>query len=102
MIDNKPIYFTNHQLQRMANRGISKRIVNEVITNGIWKKGKKPSSFQVEYKGVIVILYEEDDAYKVTTCKLNREKTLEAEKLKEQLDIDFFKAVHKVVKSLGF
>lgn len=99
---NKPLFFTQHQLGRMAKRGMSKRIVQLVVENGEWRNGKEAFSYEVEYKGVIVILYEQKIQYNVSTCKLNRELTKEAEYIKEVEGIDFWKAVHKVVKTINF
>lgn len=99
---NKPLFFTQHQLKRMAKRGMSKAIIEVVVNNGRWEKGKEPFSYEVEYKGIIVILYEQKVQYNVSSCKLNREKTIEAEKLKRELNIDFWKSVHKVVKGIDF
>ena len=102
MQNQKPLHFTHHQLKRMSKRGISKNIVKEVFENGEWRDGNKPLSYEVEYKGIVIVLYEEDNRYNVSTCKLNREKTLEAEKMKDEMGLDFFKAMHKVVKSINF
>lgn len=102
MRKNKPLFFTQHQLKRMAKRGMSKAIIEAVVNNGEWEEGKNPLSYEIEYKGVIVVLYEQKTQYNVSTCKLNREYTNKAEELKEKLGIDFWKAVHKVVKSIDF
>lgn len=99
---SKPLHFTQHQLKRMSKRGISKSIVEAVFEKGVWKDGNKPSSYEIEYKGIIIVVYENNSQYNVSTCKLNRDKTLEAEKLKDELGIDFFKAMHKVVKNIDF
>lgn len=99
---NKPLFFTQHQLKRMAKRGMSKAIIQVVVNNGEWRKGKEPFSYEVEYKGIIVILYEQKVQYNVSSCKLNREKTIEAEKLQKDTSIDFWKAVHKIVKGIDF
>jgi hypothetical protein len=84
----------------MAKRGMSKTIIQAVVNNGKWKEGKNPLSYEVEHKGIIVVLYEQRTQYNVSTCKLNREYTCKAEKLKERLGIDFWKATHKIVKSI--
>lgn len=99
---NKPLYFTQHQLKRMAKRGMSKSIIEIVTNNGEWKKGKEPFSYEIEYQGIIVILYEQKVQYNVSTCKLNRELTIQAEKLSTDFEIDFWKAVHKIVKKIDF
>jgi hypothetical protein len=99
---NKPLFFTQHQLKRMAKRGMSKSIIQVVVNNGEWRDGKNHLSFEIEYKGVIVVLYEQKTQYNVSTCKLNREYTIKAERLKEKLGIDFWKAVHKIVKGIDF
>lgn len=96
----KPLFFTQHQLKRMAQRGMSKAIIQAVVNNGEWKKSKEPFSYEIEYKGIVVILYEQKVQYNVGTCKLNREYTCKAEYLKDKLNIDFWKAVHKVVKTI--
>lgn len=98
---NKPLYFTEHQLERMSKRGISKEVVKKVFENGKWRKGKNPFSFEIEFKGIIIIVYENAVRYNVTTCKLNRENTIKAEKIKEELGVNFFVAMHKVVKELN-
>lgn len=98
---SKPLFFTSHQLKRMAKRGMSKSIIEKVVEKGEWKKGKEPFSYEVEYKGIIVILYEQKSQYNVCTCKLNREYTQKAEQLKEELGIDFWKAIHKTVKKIN-
>lgn len=100
MRKNKPLFFTKHQLKRMAKRGMSKFIIEVVVNNGEWREGKNPLSYEIEYKGIIVVLYEQRVQYNVSTCKLNREYTCKAEKLKEELGIDFWKSVHMVVKSI--
>jgi hypothetical protein len=97
---NKPLFFTKHQLERMAKRGISKSVVNSVVNNGEWRKGKSNFSYEVEYNGIIVVLYEQTTQYNVSTCKLNRINTLRAEELREELGIGFWKAVHRIVKEL--
>lgn len=99
---NKPLFFTQHQLQRMAKRGMSKAIIQVVVKNGEWRKGKEPFSFEIEYKSVIVILYEQRTQYNVSSCKLNREMTIQAENMKRDYGVDFWKAVHKIVKSIDF
>lgn len=86
----------------MAKRGISKQIVNVVVNKGRWGRGKEPYSHEVEYKGIIVILYEQKIQYNVSSCKLNREYTCKAESMKKELNIDFWKACHKIVKSIDF
>lgn len=100
MRKDKPLFYTNHQLQRMAKRGMSKAIIEAVVDNGEWEKGKEPFSYEIEYKGIIVVLYEQKTQYNVCTCKLNRDYTRKAEKLKEELGIDFWKAIHRVVKDI--
>ena len=102
MKKNKPLFFTKHQLKRMAKRGMSKPIVQAVVENGKWGDGNEPFSYQIEYKGVIVILYEQKVQYNVSSCKLNREHTVKAEKMAKELGIDFWKAVHKIVKNIDF
>jgi|SRR5690606_2114956 len=102
MRKNKPLFITQHQLKRMAKRGISKAILYAVIDNGTWREGKNPLSYEIEYKGVVVVLYEQKTQYNVATCKLNREYTIKAECLSEKMGIDFWKATHKVVKSIDF
>lgn len=97
---DKPLFFTQHQLKRMAQRGMSKAIIQAVVDNGTWEKGKEPFSHEIEYKGIVVILYEQKAQYNVGTCKLNREFTCKAEQLKEEAGIDFWKAVHKIVKTI--
>jgi|SRR5205085_10448682 len=99
---NKPLFYTQHQLQRMAKRGMSKQIINIVVNKGEWSKGKEPYSYEVEYKGIVVILYEQKVQYNVSSCKLNREYTCKAEQLKKDTGMDFWKAVHKIVKSIDF
>lgn len=98
---NKPLYFTEHQLKRMAKRGMSKEIVTTVLNNGKWAEGNKPLSYKVEYKGIVVIVYEQRTQYNVSSCKLNREYTQKAEQLQIDKGIDFWKAVHKVVKGIS-
>lgn len=100
MRKDKPLFYTNHQLQRMAKRGMSKAIIKAVVDNGEWEKGKEPFSYEIEYKGIIVVLYSQKAQYNVCTCKLNREKTKEAEEIKFKHGIDFWKAYHIVVKSI--
>lgn len=102
MKKNKPLYFTNHQLKRMAQRGITKAIVQTVVDNGVWVKGEEAYSFVIEYNGIIVILYEQKTQYNVSTCKLNRMNTEKAERIREEKNINFWKAVHRVVKELNF
>lgn len=102
MKKNKPLFFTQHQLGRMAKRGMSKRIINIVVDKGEWRDGKEPFSYEVEYKGLIVILYEQKTQYNVSTCKLNRKLTIEAERIQETQGLDFWKSVHKVVKKINF
>lgn len=99
---DKPLFFTKHQLKRMAKRGISKSIIKSVVKFGEWRRGKNPFSYEVEYKGVIVILYEQKEQFNVSTCKLNRERTSKAEEIREELGIDFWKAIHKIVKDIDF
>lgn len=99
---DKPLFFTQHQLGRMAKRGMSKAIIIAVVNNGEWREGHKPLSHEIEYKGIVVVLYEQKVQYNVSTCKLNREYTLKAEKLQLKLGIDFWKAVHKIVKQIDF
>lgn len=99
---DKPIFFTKHQLKRMTQRGMSKKIIQTVVDNGRWSKGEARYSFEVEYKGVIVILYEQKTQYNLGTCKLNREYTEKAQMLKGELGIGFWQAVHKVVKGIDF
>lgn len=96
------LFFTQHQLKRMAKRGMSKLIIEAVVINGEWRNGNKPYSHEVEYKGVVVVLYEQKYQYNVTTCKLNRELTYVAEKMHDNLGIDFWKAVHRIVKGIDF
>ena len=98
----KPLFFTQHQLGRMAKRGMSKKIVQAVVENGEWNKGKVPYSYEVEYKGIIVVLYEQKVQYNVSSCKLDREHTKKAERMKHDNGMDFWKAVHKIVKSMDF
>lgn len=100
MTKDKPLFFTNHQLKRMAKRGISKVVIQTIVDNGAWERGKNPFSYEVEYKGIIVILYGQRCQYNVSTCKLNREYTCMAEKVKDELNIDFWKATHKIVKEI--
>lgn len=102
MRKDKPLFITKHQLKRMSQRGISKIILYTVLNNGEWKSGKNPLSFEVEYKGVIVVLYSQKTQYNLATCKLNRELTCEAEKIKQEKNISFWKALHYVVKSIDF
>lgn len=102
MKKNKPLFFTKHQLKRMAQRGISKAMIQVVVNNGEWERGGEPFSFKVEYKGVIAVLYEKKTQYNVGTCMLNREYTLKVVSLKEELGIDFLKAMHKIVKQIDF
>lgn len=100
MKKSKPLFFTVHQLKRMAKRGMSKPIIQVVFDNGEWREGNEPFSFEIEYKGIIVVVYEQRSQYNVCTCKLNREYTLKAEKLKSEKGIDFWKAVHRIVKKI--
>lgn len=100
MRKDKPLFFTKHILKRMSKRGMSKQTIQAVVNSGEWREGKNPLSYEVEYKGIIVVLYEQKVQYNVSTCKLNREYTCKAESLKEELGIDFWKAVHQVVKSI--
>lgn len=102
MRKDKPLFFTQHQLKRMAKRGMSKAIIETVVDNGEWSKGKEPYSYEIEYKGIIVIVYEQKVQYNVSSCKLNREYTCKAERLQKELGIDFWKAVHRIVKSIDF
>jgi len=99
---DKPLFFTKHILKRMAKRGISKLIIQAVVDNGEWKRGKEPFSIEIEYKGVIVVIYEQKNQYNVCTCKLNRENTIRAEELKNKRDIDFWKATHIIIKEIDF
>lgn len=99
---DKPLFYTQHQLKRMSKRGMSKLIISTVVSNGEWREGKEHLSYEAEYKGVIVILYEQKTQYNVSTCKLNREYTCKAEKLQEELGIDFWKAMHRIVKGIDF
>lgn len=98
----KPLFFTKHQLKRMSARGISKSVIHIVLEKGEWKTGVKPHSYEIEYKGIIVIIYEQREQLNVSTCKLNREKTMEAERIKNELNIDFFRAMHEVIKKIDF
>ncbi|MER2007453.1 MAG: hypothetical protein ABS939_08365 [Psychrobacillus sp.] len=100
MRKNKPLFYTLHQLKRMAKRGMSKSIVEIIVKHGEWREAKEPLSYEIEYKGLIVILYEQKTQYNVSTCKLNRAKTIEAENLQKQLGIDFWKCVHRIVKNI--
>ncbi|PGO60630.1 hypothetical protein [Priestia megaterium] len=102
MKKDKVLFFTDHQLKRMSKRGINKLIINTVVKSGKWRKAKKIRSYEVEYKGVIVILYEQKYQYNVATCKLNRENTIKAQELKEELGINFWEATQRVVKSINF
>lgn len=102
MKKDKPLYYTKHQLGRMAKRGISKRIAELVVDFGQWRDGKEPYSYEIEYKGVIVVLYEQKTQYNVSSCKLNRALTKKAEELKSKSGIDFWKATHKIVKGINF
>ncbi|MFQ3543528.1 DUF4258 domain-containing protein [Halobacillus rhizosphaerae] len=97
---NKKLYFSKHILKRMAKRGMSKAIIEAVIDNGVRSQGKHPYSLEIEYKGIIVVLYVQKNQLNVSTCKLDRPHTLKAEYLQEKLDIDFWKAVHLVVKEI--
>ena len=98
----KPLFFTQHQLGRMAKRGMSKKIVQAVVEHGDWNKGKVPYSFEVSYKGIIVVLYEQKTQYNVSSCKLDRENTKRAERMKMDAGMDFWRAVHKIVKGIDF
>ena len=98
---DKPLFFTQHNLKRMAKRGMSKRIIQSVVNNGEWIEGKEPYSHEIEYKGIIVILYEQKVQYNVSTCKLNRDYTMQAEQMQEKQGIDFWKAVHRIVKKIS-
>lgn len=98
---NKPLFFTEHQLKRMAKRGMSKEVVTTVVNNGEWTEGNQPLSFKIEYKGVIVIMYEQKTQYNVSSCKLNREYTHKAEQLQREKGISFWKAYHRILKSLS-
>lgn len=100
MRKDKPLFFTVHQLKSMAKRGMSKAIIEAVIDNGEWREGNEPFSHEVEYKGIVVVVYEQKTQYNISTCKLNREHTNKAEKLKDELGIDFWQATHRVVKSI--
>lgn len=102
MLKEKTLYYSQHVLQSMTRRGISKNIIEVVVRNGYWSRGKKEYSFEVEYKGVIVILYEQKNQYNVGTCKLNRENTIKVEQIKEDRGISFWKAIHTVVKGIDF
>jgi len=86
----------------MAMRGMSKAIIQAVVNNGEWREGKEPLSYEIEYKGIIVVLYEQKVQYNVSSCKLNREKTVEAEEMSKRHNMDFLKAVHKIVKGIDF
>jgi hypothetical protein len=101
MNKDKPLFFTQHQLKRMAKRGMSKAVIQSVVNNGEWREGKKPLSYEIEYNGIIVVLYEQKTQYNVSTCKLNRKYTLEAEDMRDALGIDFWIAVHRIVKELS-
>ena len=96
----KPLFYTRHQLRRMAKRGMSKSIIEAVVQNGEWEKGNKPYSHLVEYKGIIVVLYEQRVQLNVSSCKLNRKYTLEAEKMSKDLNIDFWRATHKIIQNI--
>jgi len=97
---NKPLFFTKHQLKRMAKRGLSKAIIQVVVENGKWENGNKPFSHLVEYKGIVVVLYSQRVQYNVASCKLNREYTIQAEELAKKLNVDFWKATHKIIRSI--
>lgn len=97
---HKPLFYTRHQLRRMAKRGMSKSIIEAVVQNGEWEKGNKPYSHLVEYKGIIVVLYEQRVQLNVSSCKLNRKYTLEAEKMSKDLNIDFWRATHKIIRNI--
>ena len=99
---NKKIFYTEHQLKSMAKRGISKTIVETVINKGVWESGKNAFSHQIEYRGIVVVLYEQKTQYNVVTCMTNRDNTKKAEELKERLNISFWKAVHMIVKEINF
>lgn len=96
----KPLFFTRHQLRRMAKRGMSKPIIEAVVQNGVWESGNKPYSHLLEYKGIIVVLYEQRTQYNVSSCKLDRRHTIRAEQISKELKIDFWKAYHQVVRSI--
>jgi hypothetical protein len=98
----KPCHYTKHQLKRMSMRGISKNIVNAVLAYGEWRDGSSRFSYEVEYKGVVVVLYEQKEQYNISSCKLNRKLTQEAERIHKEHKIDFLKAVHRVIKNIDF
>ncbi|MGV4321169.1 DUF4258 domain-containing protein [Bacillus mojavensis] len=100
MRKNKQLHFTDHVLKRMSQRGISKNLVYAVIRNGYWSRGYNASSFKVEHKGVVVILYEQKHRYDISSCRLNREYTLLAEKMKQQNGISFWESLHLIMKDL--
>lgn len=100
MRKNKQLHFTDHVLKRMSQRGISKTLVYTVIQNGYWSKGRNTSSFKVEHKGVVIILYEQKHRYDISSCRLNREYTLLAEKIKKRDGISFWESLHLIMKSL--
>ena len=50
MKKNKPLFFTKHQLKRMAKRGMSKPIVQAVVTNGEWGDGMNLSLTRLNTK----------------------------------------------------
>jgi hypothetical protein len=100
MRKQKPLFFTKHQLERMAKRGMSKALIEAVVNNGEWSKGKDPYSFEINCRGIIVILYEQVVQYNVSSCKLDRANTIKAEKMMEEKGINFWKATHRVVKSI--
>ncbi|UUV46838.1 hypothetical protein [Bacillus phage vB_BanS-Thrax4] len=97
---HKPLFYTKHQLRRMAKRGMSKPIIEAVVANGVWEKGNEPFSHLLAYKGIIVVLYEQRVQFNVSSCKLDRKHTLKAEKIAKESNIDFWKAYHQVVRSI--
>ncbi|UGO51363.1 hypothetical protein PQE72_gp080 [Bacillus phage vB_BanS_Skywalker] len=99
-IMTKPLFYTKHQLRRMAKRGMSKPIIEAVVQNGVWEKGNQPFSHLLEYKGIIVVLYEQRTQFNVSSCKLDRRHTILAEQIAKESNIDFWKAYHQVVRSI--
>lgn len=99
---DKSIVYSSHQLIRMAQRGISKDLVHCVLSKGEWTRGKSPFSFQVTYKGLIVVVYENKKEYNVSTCKLDRKLTLKAEGLKKYQNYTFLSAIKEIVKRIDF
>lgn len=93
------ILYGEHQLLRMSQRGISKSIVNSVLQNGIWQKTNKHLCYEVEYKGVVLIVYKGRFEVEIITCKLNRELTIKAE---ESEHLGFNNAVKDIVKKISF